>query len=137
MARIDWIEQRLQNWVRWAAMKGSGALGYAGVNLAGCNAGRDGYIEAAIPTSDIEASETDSAVQRLPSELRATVVEIYLGSGGLAEKLTNLCCAKATAMARIDRAHRMLADHFLAKQDRQRAERERVEALLEMNRPCT
>ena len=33
MARIDWIEQRLQNWVRWKLALGGGALGYASVNL--------------------------------------------------------------------------------------------------------
>lgn len=139
MARIEWIEQRLQNWARWKLMRGSGALGYAAVNLTGladANAGRDGYITASIPISDVEASETDEAVQRLPGELRATIETVYVGNGTLNEKLARLCVAKPTLHARVERSHRMLADHFHAAQDKRKAERERVEALQRGLRPA-
>jgi DNA-directed RNA polymerase specialized sigma24 family protein len=138
MARIDWIEQRLQNWVRWRLSRGSGQLGYASVdltNLADSDAGRDGYITATIPTSDIEAAATEDAVVRLPSELKATVECVYLGAGTLREKMRRLAIAEPTLHTRIGRAHRLLADHFLAQQGRQRAERERVERLRDGARP--
>lgn len=130
MARIDWIEHRLLNWARWRARSGGGALGYARVQL-GVQAvvTRDPYADAPIPINDIEAGATDDAVQRLPSELKATVIEHYTGPGGELDHLRVLCCAKATMYARIDRAHRLLADHFTAQKDRAAAERQRVEAL--------
>lgn len=137
MARIDWIELRLQNWARWVLMRGGGKLGFAAVDLgADADAGRDGYIGAAIPISDVEASETDDAVRRLyPGGLALTVVEHYTGRGGIKDKLTRLCCAEPTYHRRIDQAHQQLATHFLAAQDRQRAARERVEALQASVRP--
>ena len=130
MARIDSVEFRLLNWARWKAGAGGGRLGYSSVNLANPTPGvRDPYSEAPIPVSDMEASETDDAVQLLPGELRATVIEFYTGVGGEADHLRVLCCARATMHARISRAHRMLSEHFAAKDDRQRRERERVETL--------
>lgn len=136
MARIDWIEHRLLNWARWRLGAGGGRLGYAGVDMSNPTPGiRDPYSEAPIPINDIEASETDQAVQLLPGELRATVIECYTGRGGEADHLRILVCAKATMHARIDRAHRLLADHFTALKDRQAVERERVEALQQAQRP--
>jgi DNA-directed RNA polymerase specialized sigma24 family protein len=132
MARIDWIEQRLQNWTRWRMSRGSGVLGYASVDLtslADADVGRDGYVSASIPTSDVEADETDGAVQRLPSECKATVEIVYLGQGTFREKAVRLAVGESTVHARIGRAHRLLADHFLALQDKRKAERERLEKL--------
>ncbi len=131
MARIEWVEQRLQNWARWKLTRGGvGNLGYAAVNLAGANAGRDGYVTATVPTNDCEASETDDAVMRLyPGELRITVIEYYCGRGGLREKLARLCCAEPPLHARLERAQRLLSAHFAAREDAARAERARVEAL--------
>ena len=131
MARIDDIENRLRNWARWKDGASGGRLNYSSVKWGAPmpKGPRDTYDSVPVPINDIEASETDQAVQRLPSELKATVIECYTGRGGEAEHLRVLCCAKATMYARIDRAHRLLADHFAAKQDRQREERERLERL--------
>lgn len=135
MARIDWIEQRLQNWVRWKLMSGRGALGYASVNLAAADMPREPYADVPIPTSDIDASELDDAIERLPSELKATVHEVYLGTNTMREKMRRLCIAEATLHARIGRAHRLLADHLAARQDRRAVERARVEQLMRSRRP--
>jgi hypothetical protein len=132
VARIDWIEQRLLNWARWRLSRGGGMLGYASVDLTGladADAGRDGYISATIPISDVEASETEGAVERLQSELKAAVEIVYLGTGTMNEKCARLFIAAQTMKDRIGRAHRVLADHFLAQQDKRKAERERVERL--------
>lgn len=125
----------MQNWARWTLTQGSGVLGYAAVNLADADAGRDGYIEAPVPVSDVEARETDDAVARLPGELKATVIELYLGKGGIKDKLARLYCAEGTLHRRIGQAHRLLADHFLVQQDKRRAERDRVEGLQAAMRP--
>lgn len=135
MARIDWVEQRLENWARWLATRGSGALGFASVNLSEANAGRDGYVTSAVPISDVEASVTDDAVRRLPGELRAVVESAYLSSDFERVRLARLCISKSTYHERIGRAHRLLAEHFQAREDRQRAERERVEQLASAVRP--
>ena len=130
MARIEWVEQRLQNWSRWRLGRGSGVLGFASVNLLAAAMPRDGSTEAPVPTSDVDAAEVDDAVARLPSELKATVLEVYLGAGGERQKLSRLCCSKATMHARIGRAQRLLAEHLAAREDRQRLERARVDALM-------
>lgn len=130
MARIEWIEHRLQNWARWKLAAGGGALGYASVSMAEANADRDGYVEAAIPISDVEASETDEAIQRLnPPGLRLTIVEVYTGRGGIKDKARRLCCGEATVHARVDQAHRQIAEHLNDRKRRRDAERARVEAL--------
>lgn len=138
MARIDWVEQRLLNWGRWCCSRGSGVLGYAGVDLtklADADAGRDGYITASIPVSDVEASDTHEVVSRLPSELRATIEEYYIGNGTLREKCTRLCVVEDTLHKRIGRAHRLLADHWLARQQLQAEERQRLEQLRRTVKP--
>lgn len=130
MARIEWVEERLQVWARWKIARGQGQMGYASVSLAGSNAGRSGYAQAAIPLLEVEAAETDEAVTALhPGGLRLSVTEYYCGAGGLEDKLKRLCCAKATLMWRIDQAHVQLAEHFRQVRERRQAERARVEAL--------
>lgn len=129
MARIDWMHDRLLNWQRWMLMQGSGVLGYAAVNLSEPTGDRTPYAEAPIPTNAIEAGETNDAVQRLPSELKRTVIEYYTGKGGESDHLRVLCCAKATLHARLERADRLLVEHFSARRERADAERARVESL--------
>jgi DNA-directed RNA polymerase specialized sigma24 family protein len=137
MARVDWIEQRLQNWARWRLSGAMGALGYASVDLQAAMVDCDESRGPAIPTIDCEARETDSAIGLLASELKATVLQVYLGRGGMADHARRLCCTRATIDQRIWRAHRILAEHFTAQKDRQRGERARVEALAESSRPAT
>ena len=87
-------------------------------------------------TSNIEASETDEAVKKLPSELRATCEVHYLGNQTRRVKLQRLCITERAYDLRIEHAHRLLLGHFMARLDRQRAERERVEALQQGMRPA-
>lgn len=131
MARIDWIEERLQNWARWRlARGGSGVMGYAAVNLVDSDAGRSGYITAAVPISDAEAAATDEAVQRLsPRGLVLTVFEVYCGRDGLEDKARRLSCSVATVHRRVEQAHEQLREHFLAREDKARNERARVESV--------
>lgn len=130
MARIDWIEERLQNWALWKVARGAGEMGYAAADLGGANGGRSGYVTAAVPILDAEAAATDEAVNRLsPGGLRLTVTAFYCAPGGHKDKAALLCCSVAAMYARVDQAHRQLADHFLVQQERQKTERARVEAL--------
>jgi hypothetical protein len=136
MARVDWIDRRLLNWARWKLGDSSGPGGYAGVNMANPTPGiREPYEAAPIPVVAVEASETDTAVNALCLELRHTVTEFYTGRGGLSDHLQRLGCAKATLYARLDRADRELVAWFNAKDQRARAERQRVEQLQRAARP--
>lgn len=132
MARIDWVEARLQNWARWVLTRGRGTLGYAGVDwssMADADAGRDGYITATIPISDVEASDTHAVVQRLVSPQRAAVESYYLATGTMAERCRRLCITEASLYKRIDQAHKVMAEHWAAVKAKQDAERARVEQL--------
>ena len=137
MHKQDWVEQRLLNWARWRLGAGTGpSLGHAGVSWGDAQAGRRGYREAVIPVNAAEASETDDAVSRLqPAGLRLAVEAWYCGQGGAEEKAAGLGIAVSTMHKRVALAHYQLSDHWLAQQDRQRAERRRVEALVEQARP--
>lgn len=138
MPRRDWIEHRLLNWARWrAGGGGAGNLGYAGVKWAGgAKGGRDGYREAVIPTSDVEASETDDAVNRLqPGGLRLAVVACYCERGTETERAAHIGIAVSTMYKRVEQAHDQLAEHFLAQQDRQRVELQRVKSVMEQAGP--
>lgn len=138
MARDEWMEQRLQNWARWKLMAGSGVLGYAAVNLAQADAGRDGYVEARVPINEVDASETDRAVQQLhPPVLRLTVVAYYTRRGGMKDVTRQLACAEATVHARISQAHSQLATYLGEARRRADAERQRVELLQQRIRPGT
>lgn len=136
MARIEWVEHRLLNWARWKLCQGSGMLGYAAVNLAESSSGRDGYVEARIPISDVDATETDQCISQLnPPGLALTVREFYLGRGGIKDKARRLCCAEATVYARVDQAHRQLSTLLADRQRRRDVERERIEAVQQSVRP--
>jgi hypothetical protein len=144
MARIEWIETRLRNWARWRLNKGAGVLGFAAVNMQKALSGvREAYADAPVPTNAIEAGETDDAVARLAAPLRKAVEVHYLEQAPgvrqrlatMDDKLRHLCCAKRTYYERIDHAHHALAEHFAAREDKRRAERQRVEGLNALARP--
>jgi hypothetical protein len=146
MARIEWVHFRLLNWQRWSLTQGSGVLGYAAMNWAEPVKVLEPYAEAPIPTDAIEASETDAAVWRLPGALKATIMVHYLGkleprnkreryAASERDQLDKLCIAKSTLHARIEQAHRLLAEHFNARRERAGRERERVEGAIAATRP--
>lgn len=127
MARIDWISDRLNNWARWKLLQGASSM--ARVNLLNADMPLAPYADKPIPITDCEASDTDEAVQQLVPELRLTVLVYYLDAGGIRQKLTKLQIGESTLHARIDRAQRLLADHFNARRERANFERNRVENL--------
>lgn len=65
MARIEWVKSRLENWARWSQQSESGALGYPKQSAFARMTPSGGRNESAVPTSDLEASETDDAVKSL------------------------------------------------------------------------
>jgi hypothetical protein len=128
MAKIAEIERKLLNWARWVHGAGSGGLGYARSNPQ-LDAARSGYREAAIPTSDCEASLTDMAVGTLDDRLRLTVRQVYLTGDSPAMDARALGCSETTVKERVWAAHRKLAHWFSDRDQVARTERSRVEAL--------
>lgn len=137
MARIEWIEHRLVNWARWRLSRGIGVLGYASIELGDALLeGRgEGYDAAPVPISDLDASDTQQAIDKLSIDLKETVEANYLSNTTFDRKLHRLGIAKQTFYDRIDSAHRQLASFFTEKSARQKAERQRVEALRDAVRP--
>jgi hypothetical protein len=137
MPRLEWIEFRLNNWARWRLTRGGGVLGYAAVNMADPTPGvREPYAAVAIPTNDVEASETQDAIQKLTTpELKRAVEEFYLGKGGIRDKARRLCCGESTVYARVEQAHHQLATLLTEKQTKARDERARVELQQHLARP--
>lgn len=132
MARDAYIDNRLQNWCRWKLSQGSGALGYARVDLTEpvVDGSRDGYdAPARIPIDDVEASITDEGVRLLIPELRYTIEIYYLHPGSEETRLQKLACSKGTMHARLWRADRILSAWLAERERRAKAERRRVDAL--------
>lgn len=111
-SKIEDIERRLLNWVRWKAGAGVGGLGYASVNMLAALAGssRGAHDPIPIPTMAIEADETDAAIKALPDDLRRTVEVAYLGRGGDADRARALAVSVVTMRARVCRAHKAISN---------------------------
>lgn len=140
MARIEWVHYRLLNWSRWLLTQGMGPLGFARTEPSDAAGGDlQPWIEAPVPTNAIEASETHDAVQLLPGELKATLIQFYTGKGTEADHIKKLCCSRSTLHARIERAHRLLGEHFEVRRSKAdhaaREERARVEKVQQAARP--
>jgi hypothetical protein len=131
MPRDEEIERRLQNWARWRLSLQAGSMGYAGVDLESAGMPRSGYdTPAAIPTHDVEASETEDAVKSLPELLWQTLVVFYVGAGSLAKKARHLDISERALHARVEQSHRLLSAHFTAKNEQARLARERLVDLM-------
>jgi len=127
MARIPDIERRLLNWARWKDGDGSPRLGNGGVWNG--ESARSGYREAIVPTSDVEASQTDMAVQSMVPELQQAVTIVYLRTGSIEKAAASVGVPISTIYRRVDLAHARIAAWLVWRGDAARAERERVERL--------
>jgi len=113
MARIEWVKHRLDNWARWKEREQSHGLGfYSQSAFLRVAVDGSGYRETSIPVDDVEARQTDDAVQALLSEqghLHRTLVLIYLEDSGIRAAALKLACAESTVKARLEQA-----DHHVA-----------------------
>lgn len=135
MAMIEDIDRRLHNWARWLAGGMSGGLGYGRSSMwnnvqVDCGTA----VEAIIPTNAVEASETHEEVEKLPLVLRDTVRLYYTRTQSRAGLAILLNCAVATVDARLTRAHRVLQDAFMDRDEARRQVRQRYEAATKMAR---
>lgn len=127
MARIEWVDARLWNWARWKHGARSGGLGYASVNMSGVLSDRN--PEPRIPINDDEACTTEAALKTLLPEVQRVVEEYYLRPGPVETIARDLGIGLSTLHARMDRAHRGIAQWIGERERQAMVERRRVEGL--------
>jgi DNA-directed RNA polymerase specialized sigma24 family protein len=109
MARLDWVEARLQRWAE-ACTVGDGS-GYATLSVLHPNWSPPGGGQS--PTMKVarasDVVDTMRAVDQLSLKLHQAVVVHYCKRGSIERQCDELDCSKTTLFARIEAAHVSLA----------------------------
>ena len=114
MARIKWISERLKRWGAWRARKESNGLGYARSSIF-LSAPSSGSWCAEIPINDLEAAQTDRAVESLrfsKSHLHLALVLIYVNNTGIRTAARKMARAESTIKSNLEDADHALAEWF-------------------------
>jgi len=110
MARIEWVKQRLYNWALWLERGGNGARGfYTSSSFTWDAVDTSGYRSLTIPVDEVEAAETDLAVESLRADkphLFRTIEVIYIEGDGIRHAALKLACAESTVKARLEQVDR-------------------------------
>lgn len=115
MARIEWVERRLDNWALWKERQGSGGLGFATCSIFVNGPAARGQAEARIPVDEIDASITDDAVESLKlghGHLHRTLHYFYVRGWGIKETASAMKRAESTIHAQLGQADALLATWF-------------------------
>ncbi|TAK97056.1 MAG: hypothetical protein EPO09_04935 [Aquabacterium sp.] len=110
MARIEFVEQRLNLWAEWVH-RGRSGLGGGMLAMFNGEAIDSGPPTARIPLNEEECWNTEASVLKLEQPLQDTVVLYYL-SGTLAVR-SKLDISDAVLSKRLDKAHRVLSALWL------------------------
>lgn len=115
MARIKWVQQRLENWAAWSRTRDSGALGYPSASPFARMAPGTGVHTSTVPVDGIDASLTDDAVQSMRfthSHLWLTLKLHYVEGFELYRVAIKLSVADRTVKARLEAADARIAEWF-------------------------
>ncbi len=117
MAKIDWVERRLQNWGRWSQERVSNGLGYPRSSTIARAAGAPQHAEDrnVIPVNGLDAWETEQAVRALrytDGALHALVVLVYVQTRSTTDIGAALGIGARRVYQRLEDAHRELAKWF-------------------------
>lgn len=128
MARIDWVSTKLAIWGAWKARREDSGLGYPRTNilLSMGGGGAGGYRETVVPINELEAAETDRAVESLKlvkSHLYLTLQYIYVGNTGIRLCAQRMRRAESTIKAQLEQADAEIARWFDAKREAAEAKR--------------
>lgn len=140
MARIDWVQRRLENWARWHATMNGGGLGFATqavflTEAVDC----DGRQEARIPIDEVEAGVTHEGVEGLKlghGHLYETLRHIYLRGEGIKQTARIMRRAESTIKAQLAQADALLAAWFAERRRRKAEEAEALRRQIEAARPA-
>lgn len=132
MARIERIKLRLNNWALWKARSMSSGLGFKTENVL-YRLGKEADVwtrstanGVAIPHLELEAEETDQAVQAMGDahrHLYVTLDAIYLKDWGVTETARRIGKGPSTIHSHLDHIDRYI-DAWLQEAQRQREEKE-------------
>lgn len=125
MARIEWVKSRLSNWALWRAKSDSMGLGYASSSvLLAIPSG--GNRDAPLPVLEIEAEETNRAVESLKlgkGHLYMTLHLVYIKNTGVKRAARLMHRGESTIKAQLDQADHLLAQWFTEQDDARRRAR--------------
>ena len=115
MARIEWVDRRLQNWARWSASMHGGGLGFASAAVFLTEAELRSEQGPSVPCDEIEAAATDRAVSSLKlghGHLYRTLDLYYLKGYGIKRSAEVLHRAESTVHAHLAQADAYLSRWF-------------------------
>ncbi len=130
MARIEWVQHRLNNWALWHERSRGGGLGYASQS-AFLNEHDDSRYEARVPVDEVDASVTHQAVESLKlgkGHLHKTLQLIYLKGVGIKAAARTMHRAESTIKAQLEQADALLAAWFTERSRQQAKARAEFEA---------
>lgn len=121
MARIEWVKWRLDNWALWKVREHSGGLGYT-KQAVFLSVVVDRYREAVMPVNDVDAEQTNRAVESLREsgreQLYLTLQWLYVQGLGIKATAREMGRAESTVHAHLDQADHALAAWFAAQAGR-------------------
>lgn len=118
MARIKWVQQRLENWAIWASRGGLGGSGYARESVLASWTTDDVWSRgryssgALIPAMEEDALEIDRAITSFKDtrrQLAEALVLVYIRNLGVLEAAHRARVASSTMHARLDQADQAIA----------------------------
>jgi DNA-directed RNA polymerase specialized sigma24 family protein len=122
---IDWVDDRLRAWARWAKVGTGAHLGWAGespvVMLMKHGTRVDGGVDAKLEQAS-QAVEVETWVCQLSEPTRQTVRVYYLHEWSMARVGKRLGCSSRTIKNRIDVAH----GQFVLWTEARRAQEKRI-----------
>jgi len=107
MARIEYMQLRLNNWALWKAREAGGGLGFASQSAFLGRYDADRYREAKIPVDDVDAALTNEAVEALKparEHLYTTLQCMYPLAMTAREAARHCSVAESTIKARLEQA---------------------------------
>lgn len=126
MARLKFIEHRLENWALWKDRESRGGLGFSATAAFLKQHSGDGYREIQVPILDEDASVTDQAVRSLEVTRPQLCMVLQLYYLGDTTRLTILGIARAMGVSESAvHANLASADRAIALWLSERAERMR------------
>lgn len=112
MARIEWVEQRLRDWAQWLKVGDGSGYPHMSVLHPEWQPPSPGQTPTMKVAPSSSARSTHEAMACWSVSLRNTVLLYYVTDLPIAEQAARLGCAAQTVHARIEHAHRLLAQHF-------------------------
>lgn len=113
---IPYIDMRLQRWAEWSCRREDNGTGYAMSVLNRMIVGSEVWAETSfdsrplIDCGDVEAMDTEHAVQSLRHELKRVVIECYIQRGTKEQKARSLGMCLKTMYLKLDMAHVRVMD---------------------------